>query len=87
MLIRSPCHARSSDHLPKSFTITVFLELAMSGEYLFLLAIYLLGFQSPTLISSCLGKEKKIEPGCVQWHYFTRCKGSFHMNLPGFKYS
>jgi hypothetical protein len=33
------CHVGSSDHLPKSFTITVFLELAMSDEYLFLSAI------------------------------------------------
>ena len=40
------CHVGSSDHLPNPFTITVFLELAMSDEYLFLLAIYLLGFLS-----------------------------------------
>ncbi|KAJ6921095.1 hypothetical protein NC651_014620 [Populus alba x Populus x berolinensis] len=38
------CHVRSSDHLPKSYTVTVFLELAKNNEYLFLLAIYLLAF-------------------------------------------
>lgn len=40
------CHVRSSDHLPKSYTVTVFLELAKNDEYLFLLDIYLLGFLS-----------------------------------------